>query len=200
VIIFQLDAPDSADYLVLDDDAQAACVHELDGSPRADTWRPPQARIVRPDGGKSRKQPFVSYLHLLTVREDVASELGSFWQANGELLELEIRGGGPRYFVYNARNADALDVSRSKVDANGGGEITYVDSHVFGREMIGDLDLFRLPLSLSSVYATDRFVNAYARSKLRGLSCRRVWADFDGEAPLLPPIRSRTDPRPGKVR
>lgn len=200
MIVFRLGTPEGGDTLVLADAANAARVHALDGSPRANAWQPPKARIGGPHGERSRNQPFVGYFHLLTVREDVAIELAALWLAHGEFLELDIEGRGPRYFIYNVRSVDALDLARSKVDVTEDGEITFVNSHVFRGADIGDNDLFRLPTAFSYVYATDRFVNAYARSKVRGLTCHRVWADFDDQPQDATRGGPAGDLLPGKIR
>lgn len=174
--IYELSATDGSDVLVFYDDETAAQVDELSGEPRGQGWEPPQAKIVSAGGGRRRRQSaFVAYTHLLVMQSAAAAALSRFWEENGELLEVVIPNDRSSCFVFNAQCIDMLDTSRSIVERNWAGEVSFVQFPYFHESRLRDRHLFRLPPTPSSVYASQLFVDAAVASGLNGLTFDKVW-------------------------
>lgn len=154
-----------------------AALKGLDGRPQREHWRPVQVALVEEDLGVDLLPSDISSLGVvpLVVNATAATELEEFWTKNGELLTL-LEKGGACLFAFNSQAVDALDeVASDLVRFKSSGRIMRVRKPAFHPEKLVEIDLFHLPGSPSSLYVSQRFVDAVHRSGLRGVVFEKCW-------------------------
>jgi hypothetical protein len=79
--------------------------------------------------------------------------------------------------MYNpTRVVEALDEPASSVIRFSDGRIMMIQRHVFRADVIGETDVFKLPnLRVSPTFLSQRFVDRWEASGLKGLDFERVW-------------------------
>lgn len=150
---------------------------QLDGQPRASTWKPIAVRRVRADGRQACNPSHFPWLgsHALIMRRPAVDALRDILAANGELLPLSTDDGVELY-VLNARSIDALDEANSVLmKFPGTNRIMHIQKVAFVASRIEGVDLFRLPHRASSTYVSERFVERVRAAGLRGLVFHEVW-------------------------
>jgi hypothetical protein len=80
--------------------------------------------------------------------------------------------------IYNVtRVINALDESASTLMRFPDGRVMHIQKHVFDAERLPDVDCFKVPqLRVSPVFLSQRFVDAWAAARLRGLDFHQVWS------------------------
>ena len=151
---------------------------EVSGTPRQSKWKPVPMRLVRDDEGKKLVESDSPWLgsHALIFRRSVVDSLGALLREWGELLPLSCFDAD--IWIYNpTRVIDALDEAASSVQRFDDGRIILIQRHVFRAQMVRDIDIFKIPsLRVSPAFASQRFVDRWNESGLRGLEFRRVWS------------------------
>jgi hypothetical protein len=151
---------------------------QLDGKPRAATWKPIAVRRVRADERQAFNPSDFPWLgsEALVMRRLAVDLLRDLLDANGEVLPLTTDDGA-ELFVLNARVIDALDEpSSSLMKFPGTNRIMRVKKVAFIASAIEGADLFRLPHRASSTYVSERFIERVKATGLRGLSFNKVWS------------------------
>lgn len=89
-------------------------ITSFDGTKKSDGWKPLSVRIVRADNFQEKKRSDFPWLasDALVFRESALNALSDLLSANGELLPLDLEGGG-RLEVLNAQVIDAIDLDLS---------------------------------------------------------------------------------------
>lgn len=144
----------------------------FDGSPRAADWTPVKVRRVRADERQDCKPSDFPWLgsDVLIMRTRAVLALRPMLDAHGELLPLAT-DDDVKLFALNVTTViDALDEEKSSIlRFPGSGRIMGIDKAVFRDELLGDVDIFRLPHRASATYVSERFVDAVKTAGLEGL-------------------------------
>lgn len=151
---------------------------QLDGQPRASTWKPIAVRRVRADERQAFNPSDFPWLgsHALIMRRAAVDALRDILDANGEVLPLST-DDGLELFVLNARIVDALDEANSSLmKFPGTDRIMRIKRIAFVTSKIEGIDLFRLPHRASSTYVSERFVERVRAAGLRALVFNKVWS------------------------
>lgn len=149
----------------------------INGIPRASKWAPIPMRILSTEDQRNLIRSDAPWLgsHALIFKSGAAESLEAILCANGELLPLvcEVE---PGLKIYNpTRLIDALDEDRSAVVRFQSGKIMMVQRYAFRPDVIGDIDIFKIPnLRVSPTFVTQRFVDCWKSSGLKGLDFNRV--------------------------
>lgn len=150
---------------------------EVNGTPRRSSWKPIPMRLIHEDEGQKLAMSDSPWLgaHALIFRANVVEALGPMLREHGELLPLACSEAG--LVVYNpTRVIDALDEAASSVVRFSSGRIMMIRRHVFCVDVIGHIDIFKIPnLRVSPTFLTQRFVERWEASGLKGLEFKRVW-------------------------
>lgn len=150
---------------------------EVNGVSRQASWRPIPMRLVREDGKQKLAMSDSPWLgaHALIFRPNVVAALGQMLRENGELLPIECSEAD--LTIYNpTRVIDALNEAASSVLRFSGGRIMMIQRYVFHIEVIGEIDVFKIPnLRVSPTFLSHRFVDRWEASGLKGLEFKRVW-------------------------
>jgi hypothetical protein len=151
---------------------------EVNGTPALSGWMPIPMRIVREDEGQELVLSDSPWLgaHALIFRSGVVEALGTMLRDYGELLPLACSEAD--VVVYNPTTViDALDEAASSVLRFSGGRIMMIQRHVFRANVIGEIDIFKIPnLRVSPTFLSQRFVDRWKASGLNGLEFKHVWA------------------------
>lgn len=153
---------------------------EINGTPRAKSWRPIAVEVVRKedwherDRWKESDSPWLGG-HALIFRERAIEAMGDMLRLNGELLPLECAGAS--LFIYNpTRLLDALDEKASTIMRFNDGRIMWVKNYVFRPEVVGEMDVFKIPnLRVSPSFLSQRFVDRWREKGLLGLDFKLIW-------------------------
>jgi len=151
----------------------------LDGTPRGDTWRSPQMKIIRMDRRKKLKvsdSPWLGTSTTLIFRPRVVAAIGPLLREYGELLPLVCEE--PDLVIYNVtRVIDGLDEQASTLSRFSDGRILRVSRYVFRPEIVAGVDIFKISNERPSpTFVSDRFVEAWTSAGLRGLDFPLVWS------------------------
>jgi hypothetical protein len=149
----------------------------INGTARHSTWKPIPMEIVREDEGQRLLESDSPWLgsHALIFRRRAADMLASLLQEHGELLPLQCNEAD--VVMYNpTRLIDALDEEASAVLRFQSGRIMRVNRYELRPQVVGDIDIFKLPsLRVSPTFVSERFVDLWNSSDLRGLEFKRIW-------------------------
>jgi hypothetical protein len=151
---------------------------EVNSTPRQSKWKPIPMRIIREDEGQrlvASDSPWLG-AHALIFRPNVLEALGPIIRQHGELLPLVCDDA--EVIMYNpTRVIDALDEGASSVLRFSNGKIMTIQRHVFRSDVVGELDVFKIPnLRVSQTFLSQRFVDRWTASGLRGLEFKQVWS------------------------
>lgn len=150
---------------------------EINGTPRQSKWQPISVKLVRNDEGRELVKSDSPWLgaHALIFRSGVIGSIGSILQKDGELLPLTCSEAD--LLICNpTRVLEALDEAASSVLRFNNGKIMLIQQHVFRADVIRDIDIFKIPdLRVSPTFLSQRFVNQWNESRLKGLDFKRVW-------------------------
>jgi hypothetical protein len=158
------------------DDFEAINV-QVNGASRGATWRPIRVRLVRQDEGRPLIESDAPWLgsHALIFKPRALELLGPLLREYGELLPLTSREA--ELCIYNpTRILDALDEGNSSLRRFSTGRVMMVEKYVFRPTVISDSPVFKIPnLRVSPTFVTQRFVDLWTSTGLRGLEFRHVW-------------------------
>jgi len=95
---------------------------------------------------------------------------------NGDLLSSIIES--EEHYVYNVtRVIDSLDEPNSEVIRfKNSSKVMYIGTHVFFRDKLVGVSIFKIPQDLSDVYVTDAFVERVHSAELKGFRFPLVWS------------------------
>jgi hypothetical protein len=151
---------------------------EVSGTRRQSSWKPIPMRLIREDEGQELVMSDSPWLgaHALIFRPSVVEALGPMLQEYGELLPLACSEAD--VVMYNpTRVIDAFDEAASSVLRFSGGRIMLIQRHVFRADVVGEIDVFKIPnLRASPTFLSHRFVDRWKASGLKGLEFKQVWA------------------------
>jgi hypothetical protein len=114
--------------------------------------------------------------HALILRENVANGIfGAMLREEGELLPLDCPGA--QLVIYNPTHVvDALDEAISSVSRLADGRIWRIQKYEFREDLIKDFHAFKIPqLRVSPTFVSQRFVDLWRASNLKGLDFNCVW-------------------------
>lgn len=150
---------------------------EVNGTPRRPRWKPIPVQLVRNDEGRKLVKSDSPWLgsHALIFRAEVVDSIGSVLSECGELLPLTCLETD--LWIYNpTRVVEALDEAASSVLRFNDGRIMLIQQHVFREDVIRDVEIFKIPnLRVSPTFVSQRFVDRWNESGLKGLEFKRVW-------------------------
>jgi len=152
-------------------------ITSFDGTKKSDDWKPLLVRIVRADNFQEKKRSDFPWLasDALVFRASALNALSDLLSANGELLPLDLEGGG-RLEVLNAQVIDAIDLDLSDcIMFPGTKKIMAMRKPAFDAKKLLGIDVFRLPYRASSTYVSSQFVEIALGAGLVGLDFKRVW-------------------------
>jgi hypothetical protein len=151
---------------------------QINGAPREQTWRPMAVELVHEDEGKRLARSDSPWLgsYALIFRKAALGDIQAVLETNGELLPL--RCSEAELVIHNPTQIlDALDESASSVIRFDNGRIMMIQQHAFRRDVIRDVDIFKIPnLRVSPTFVSQRFVDQWQDSGLTGLEFEQVWA------------------------
>lgn len=149
---------------------------EINGKPKGAEWVPLQMELVEEDDRRSLLRSDSPWLgdHALIFRAEAILALGERLGRAGELLPLTCRKA--RLFMFNPLQAlPALDESASTLARFEDGRIMMVQKYVFVRELLNNVDAFKLSnLRVSPTFLSKRIVEAWQDCGLTGLKFRRI--------------------------
>lgn len=155
---------------------------QVNGAPREAGWKPIRMRLVRQDEGRSLVESDAPWLgsHALIFRPRAIEALAPFLREYGEILPLICHEAAVS--VYNpTRVLDALDEGSSRLQRLRSGRVMMVQDYVFRATEVSDIPVFKIPtLRVSPTFVTQRFVELWRTSGLRGLEFRQVWTGPHG--------------------
>jgi hypothetical protein len=150
----------------------------INGEPRATGWSPIRMKLVTKDLGKNLRASDSPWYgsHALIFRKHARAVLSDLLNQYGELLELSCQEA--ELVVFNpTRVLDALDEEKASVERFSSGRIMIVNRYVFRREVIQDIDIFKIrSLRVSPTFVGPRFVESWRSAGLDGLEFRPVWS------------------------
>jgi hypothetical protein len=169
----------------------------LDGSSRAENWKPFRVRRL----GIAPKRPFRASDspyegdHAMFFRRSAVDALRDILEAHGELLPLEDEGGVELY-LYNPRALDALDQVHTPGWRHKDGKITSSSRPVFIPSIVEHVDIFKVAAPRAgTIYVSERFVARWKEAKLEGLDFKIAW-DSDWPLPEPEPPSVKKPPTP----
>jgi len=150
---------------------------EIDGTPRQSSWRPMPVALIHEDRGRrlsAADSPWHGE-HALVFRPRVIDVLGPLLRQYGELLPLLCQEA--ELVMYNPTQViDALDEDQSSIWRFSDGSIMWIQRYAFRAEVIGDIDVFKIPNKRASpTFLSERFVDRWKASGLTGLEFKQVW-------------------------
>jgi hypothetical protein len=150
----------------------------INGELRSGSWRSPKMRILHQDQGRALASSDSPWLgsRALVFRSRALGPIHRLLEAHGELLPLDCEGAD--VVLYNAtRVVDALDEAASAISRFDDGKIMMVRRHVFRRDLLRGIDIFKIPsLRVSPTFVNRVFVDAWEASGATGLRFKQVWA------------------------
>jgi hypothetical protein len=149
----------------------------VNGVSRRASWRPIPVRIVHEDEGRALVESDAPWLgsNALIFRPRAIELLAPLLPEYGEILALDCREA--EVSIYNpTRVLEALDEGNSRLRKFNNGRVMMVESYDFRPTVIADTVVFKIPtLRVSPTFVTQRFVDLWRSSGLRGLQFRPVW-------------------------
>ena len=86
-------------------------------------------------------------------------------------------GGEGNDQLFGSSGTDALDEEASSIVRFAGGRIMMIREHAFRADVVGENEIFKIPnLRVSRTYVSQRFVDRWTESGLKGLDFNQVWA------------------------
>lgn len=157
-------------HTVNSDDLERLIV-EIDGTPRRATWKPIPMKIMRKalrHRVKPSDSPFSSSSELI-FRPSAIEKMKPILDAHGELLPLACPDA--ELWVFNPTIVlDALDNKASIGSRDADGEFIIIDKYAFHAGVVKGVDMFKLAnWRASPTFVSDRFVDLWHASRLRGL-------------------------------
>ena len=142
-------------------------------------WAPFAMEIVSEDEDgrewNSADAPWYGH-HALILRPKAVLALSAFLKPYGQFLPLVCENANVTMFNVT-RVIPALDEEASDVACFPDGSVLQIRRHVFRREVVDDVDLFKLTTRGGSIYVSQRFVDLWNSHWLTGLMFKRVWID-----------------------
>ncbi|HEV8580065.1 MAG TPA: DUF1629 domain-containing protein [Thermoanaerobaculia bacterium] len=149
----------------------------LNGEPRGETWTPPVMELIHEDEGRRLSESDSPWLgsDALIFRPRAVAALGQLLRDNGELLPLVCPEA--ELWLFNVTNViDALDQEASQIVRFEDGCIMWIKRHVFRPEILRGENVFKLHgPRVSETFVSDRFVQQWKSSGLKGVEFREVW-------------------------
>jgi|SRR5579872_694815 len=163
-----------------------------------ETWVPPMICLDKHDtqGQSTHCGDILGGINnLLLFSAKACQALNDLIAGRGELLPVMCDEG--EWWCFNVTRAlDALDLERSEVLRFSDGEIMRIAQHVFNAEVVRSESIFKTrQVSFSSIFVTDRFVEAVNAAGLLGFEFKPLWNSETG--PIVPP---RMPIKPGTVQ
>jgi hypothetical protein len=192
--------PEGGEWLTLQDSDpdQWEALSVLSG-PVGSAWQAPQMSFIRQqeDGSPRRYSDCPWCLHsMLIVRDRALASLRPVLERYGEILPL--RCDEP-VSLFNATTIlDALDEERSAIVRFDDGDLLAIERHVFRPDVIGNSEIFKLPVRASSIYLQEPVVRRIGELGLVGLAFDLVWTDeplAPGETQIEYPGQGTRPPR-----
>jgi hypothetical protein len=155
------------------------CLHALiDGTPRAESWQPIKVEVVRENIGMRLQRSDAPWFggHALVFDAKAVHALETLLIHSGELLALQCDDRDLHVFNPSAV-VDALNETESTIERFRDGRIRHIRKHVFKADLVRPLLAFKLPHRASSAYLSQRFVDAWEKAGLRGLTFDCVWEE-----------------------
>jgi len=155
------------------------------GRAMADGWVPLRVEVHPPEFpvGPDTSTDFPGLAGIPVFGARAAEVLSDLLEGRGELLPLEVDGGGDRYrelYAFNVtRLSDAFDEDKGEFKRfKSDGSIMRVERFEFDPDRLAGETVFKLAqLSASHKYATGAFVKRVHDAGLRGFAFdRRVWS------------------------
>jgi hypothetical protein len=151
---------------------------EIDGTPRGTTWKPLAMKLLRKALRRKIRHsdaPWHSTSKLI-FRESAIEKMKPILDTHGELLPLECPDA--ELWVFNPTIVlDALDEQASIVSRSNSGQIFMIDKHVFHADVVAGVDVFKVASWCKGpVFVSDRFVDLWNASGLRGLEFKKLWS------------------------
>ncbi len=157
----------------------------LNGEPRAHTWKALRVRRVRMTARAAFRPSDCPYHAGGTIvfRRTAVDALRDILETHGELLPVK-DDGGVELFVYNPRALEALDHERTRGSRDEGGKVYLANNHVFIPSVVEGVDIFRQARErYAPIYLSDRFLQRWKQAKLKGLDFTLAWdSDLPPEA------------------
>lgn len=149
----------------------------VDGTPRADEWRPIEMEIIREDEGKRLVESDAPWFgsDALMLRPSATTALLALLRRSGELLTL--RTHDAQLCVFNPRRlCDALDVETSSLTRFKSGRIMSIDRFAFRADAVRGIDAFKISdLRVSPTFVSQQFVDSWRGAGLRGIDFELKW-------------------------
>jgi hypothetical protein len=171
--------PEGVEWLTLrdSDPDQWEMLSVLSG-PVGSAWQVPQMSFIRQreDGSPRRYSDCPWCLHsVLIVRDRALPSLRPVLGRYGEILPLRCE---EPVSLFNATMIlDALDEDRSEIVRFDNGDLLEIERHVFRPDVIGNSEVFKLPVRASSIYLQETVVRRIGEIGLVGVAFDLVWTD-----------------------
>lgn len=153
-------------------------VAEINGTPRRTTWTPIAMKLLRKTLRKRFKQSDSPWFgsDALIFRQSAIEKMKPILDIHGELLPLVCAEA--ELWVFNATFVlDALDDQASEGSRFDDGRFMSIDKHVFYPDVVVGVDMFKLVnRRVSPTFVSDRFVDLWNASGLRGLVFKKLWS------------------------
>lgn len=154
-------------------------VHLLaNGSEPAESWNSLVLKFVRQDEVKELLSSDAPWLtsDVMVFKRNVIESIGNFLKDCGDIIPIKCEDD--IIFAYKANIVlDALDEEASHLNRFKNGRVMMVKNYVFRREIIASADVFRITsLRVSPTFLSQRFVDFWKRSNLRGLDFKKIWS------------------------
>lgn len=153
-------------------------VEEINGTPRKSTWKPISMKLMhkaRRYRVKYADSPWLGS-DALIFRKSAVEKMQPILDAYGELLPLECADA--ELWVFNPKLVlDALDDTASEGPRFDDGRFMMIDKYVFHPDVVAGVDMFKLSTRrVSPTYVSDRFVDLWNASGLKGLTFDKLWS------------------------
>ncbi len=150
----------------------------VNGELRRKTWKPIPMRIIKKDQGKkllSSDSPWFGS-DALVFKYQAVEAMTPLLQKHGELLPLLCKE--TEVTMYNPTHVlEALDPEKAIIKYfPNSSDIMMVKHYSFREELVRDVDIFKLPGRASNTFVSQRFVDLWNASGLKGLRFRLIWS------------------------
>ena len=150
---------------------------EIDGTPRRTNWKPLAMKVLRKALRRKIRHSDAPWHSTSTLifRKSAIDKMKPILDTHGELLPLECPDA--ELWVFNPTIVlDALDEQES-IASRWHGKIFMIDKHVFHADVVAGVDIFKIASWRGGpVFVSDRFVDLWNASGLRGLTFDKVWS------------------------
>jgi hypothetical protein len=164
-------------------------VYEFNGTAIGERWKPFEVEFMKEECIEQLPQGDFPHLFAAVpvLNARAVEVLWPILEGNGELLPLRSNHGD--YFIFNVTNVvDALDEETSDiVRFSDGKRILDIKRFEFRASELASVDIFKLPQDLlSSVFVTDKLMNAVTNAGLLGFDFRWLWSSSQSStSPLI---------------